>query len=212
MQWFSFVLPHRPWIAASTVLPAACGESSRCLAGWMGLAIGVAALPMNDELARYRWVAIFHHVGSLCSSSAAFDDDPRSALLPAFTALLAGLGKLLRRRLPHAAMWVLQLYPLGTAGACRVWLLVEANADSCHDGSALSALVRRLRLAIYRHSAPDRRYGYLVLSLIVFGVAASVSARRQRSIAGWRNARTALSRRRIGKAQDGRPWRSSRPN
>jgi hypothetical protein len=202
LQWYNLVMPHpAPWIAASTIL-LGIGiwrkQSWRCLAGAMGLAFGVAlVLPIDDEYARYRWIALFHHtVLALLVLGAAFNDALARALrfLGSFLALLACLSVLLMPSTPSATVptWMLQLYPLAIAlllVAYGYWAWHPPTLAFAGTIFALWCLIASWQ--VYRNLRQMVvGMDYLILSLVVFTVALAISMskteRFNRWLDGWR--------------------------
>jgi hypothetical protein len=185
-----------PLVIAATLLLALGiwrGGSWRCLIGAFGVAIGIAVMIPNELVTSpYRWASALHVMFvAMLLVGALFDDDLARALryIGPGLSLLAALAVMFLPLTPPAELprWTLTLYPLAIAlllAGYGVWLrhvptLVIAGAVLAMWGAAsgwqIYRVVRTLVVGM----------DYLVLSLLVFGLAVLISLAKSRVLSRW---------------------------
>jgi hypothetical protein len=173
--------------------------SWRCLAGALGLVLGLMlAFPIDVVLSPYRWMIAFH-VALLATLliGAAYEDELAQALrfIVPFVALVVALAVLvLPMRFPASLPpWVLPIYPLAICvllGMYGFWMrhtsvlgmaVLLLAAWSLVSGWQIYRVCRQLVIGL----------DYLVLSLMIFVIAAGISLAKSGLIARWLHERRA---------------------
>jgi hypothetical protein len=185
-----------PLLIAATLLVALGiwrGGSWRCLIGACGVALGMALLiPDGAVIFPYRWLLAFHvMLLAILLVGALFDDDLAHALryVGPSLGLLASLAVTFLPLTPPAdwPRWTFSLYPLAMAlilASYGVWLrhvptLILAAAVLAMWGAASGWQIYRILRTLV--AGMD----FLVLSLLVFGLAVLVSLAKSRVLSRW---------------------------
>ena len=197
-QLENFTLPHPALLMLVSWLLLGLGiwrrSSWHCLLGGIGIAAALTlAIPLDTDLAPYRWPIAYHLVLLVAFLVAAiFDDELAHVLrfLAAFVAMLVGLASMLFPTPPALPDWIGIVYPPAIALVLLGFGLVRWNlAVLTMAGGLFLAWSLLIGASAYR-TARQRVIGldYLVLSFAVFAIALSISLWKAGLFTRWRAA------------------------